>query len=1067
MKIALPTWLVPSASTDRTEPEQTATVQTDRPALARPALGGALMRMIGQASVYGKRTVSSFCALATSDGDSLITFEGAYMSLIRIQGSAVVLDAHETEAKARILRNRLSGPLDGKGHALQFHFVSDPATAGDAIERCVEEARAIATRLDADFDDVFTEWLRIFPQTMRYEDCWVAVWSKKALLNRQEQKAARRAQKSTAADMPRLEEAQDPGLADPDLASRHASFVQQVSQAFSDIRVQTHILSPQETLKTIRSIMYPETRDDLWRAVMPPDEPPVRMPDTDTPADIDHLLWPPLREQIFPMEAQTDGYTIARFGILDWAPLDMTLAPDVTQGEAAPIVFGDLVRALAPRDVPWRATFLIEGEGEGFMRGKAFGLDFLNFWPNRHKTVAHKQVNEIRRFKTDTIVRLRGNFATCAPMGERSLLQLRVSRLQQGLNAWASCQSSRWCGDPVAGTLSAVPGLDTASTAPSHAPPLNDALSLMPWARPGLPWEKGSVLFRAPDGAAMPFDPGASGRPATLDLFVAPSRSGKSVAANRILLGTVLSAASATNDGYRFPLIAKLDIGESVSGFIDMVKAALPFDRQHLAAYYRMDFSPENAFNIFDLEVGCRAPLLAHRTFLSNFLSLICLPVGEGAKPYDRMDHLIEAIIDVVYDIVSDNPSATRAKVYRDGIDVTIDRWVEAHTVSDARGEPCLNTGDREIALNEKTLWLEIVDALCAAREWRLAGFAQRQASPEMHDLVAAADDQRIKTKFARVRPTGAQENITDIFCDYIGHFERKFPTIGVCTRLDLGDARIVALDVERICPKDQTDGAVRQTEMMYLLGFFMVSRKLTTDPQDALGMPDLVREYHRARFTEYRETYKRLEADEYHRTGQSENVRNMVQFVARESAKYRLSLGIASQAPEDFGSFLTENSTGRFIFGAASQKQADRIGDLFGLTTASRDIVRNRLNGPAKDGSGAPFLLQIKVNNIWYEQMLINQLGPIELWALTTDPVDRGLRTRLYESLGPAEARRRLARVFPKGTAVPEIDRRKNATGNATFDEEGTNIGAVVALAQEIRDCTGIAAVLRGSSDA
>ncbi|ETC99448.1 hypothetical protein P792_03115, partial [Asaia sp. SF2.1] len=648
MKIALPSWLVPTPSLDQASSHsvETASVQPDRPVLARPALGGALMRMIGQASVYGKRTVSSFCALATSDGDSLITFDGAYMSLIRIQGSAVVLDARETETKARTLRNRLSGPLDGKGHALQFHFVSDPATAGDAIQKCVEQARAIATRLDADFDDVFAEWLRVFPQTMRYEDCWVAVWSKKALLNRQEQKAAKQAQKSTGAALPRLEDAQDPGLADPDLASRHASFVQQVSQAFSDIRVQTRILSPQETLKTIRSIMYPETRDDLWRAVMPPDEPPVRVPDTDTPADIDHLLWPPLREQIFPMEAQTDGYTIARFGVLDWAPLDMTLAPDVTQGEDTPIVFGDLVRALAPRDVPWRATFLIEGEGESLMKGKMAALAFLNFWPNRHKKVAHSQVDEIRRFKTDTIVRLRGNFATCAPMGERPLLQQRVSRLQQGLNAWASCQSSRWCGDPVAGTLSAVPGLDTASTAPSHAPPLNDALTLMPWARPGLPWEKGSVLFRAPDGAAMPFDPGASGRPATLDLFVAPSRSGKSVAANRLLLGTVLSAASATNDGYRFPLIAKLDIGESVSGFIDMVKASLPFDRQHLAAYYRMDFSPENAFNIFDLEVGCREPLLAHRTFLTNFISLICLPIGKDAMPYDRMDHLIEAIID-------------------------------------------------------------------------------------------------------------------------------------------------------------------------------------------------------------------------------------------------------------------------------------------------------------------------------------------------------------------------------------------------------------------------------------
>jgi len=60
------------------------------------------------------------------------------------------------------------------------------------------------------------------------------------------------------------------------------------------------------------------------------------------------------------------------------------------------------------------------------------------------------------------------------------------------------------------------------------------------------------------------------------------------------------------------------------------------------------------------------------------------------------------------------------------------------------------------------------------------------------------------------------------------------------------------------------------------------------------------------------------------------------------------------------------------------------------------------------------------------YEQMLINSLGPIELWALSTTPGDTGVRNRLYDRVGFSEGLRRLAKVFPAGSALTEIERRK-----------------------------------------
>ncbi len=59
------------------------------------------------------------------------------------------------------------------------------------------------------------------------------------------------------------------------------------------------------------------------------------------------------------------------------------------------------------------------------------------------------------------------------------------------------------------------------------------------------------------------------------------------------------------------------------------------------------------------------------------------------------------------------------------------------------------------------------------------------------------------------------------------------------------------------------------------------------------------------------------------------------------------------------------------------------------------------------------------------YVQHVFNQLGPIEIWALSTTAEDTSLRTMLYESLGSKAARRILARRFPSGSAKDTIERR------------------------------------------
>jgi len=55
----------------------------------------------------------------------------------------------------------------------------------------------------------------------------------------------------------------------------------------------------------------------------------------------------------------------------------------------------------------------------------------------------------------------------------------------------------------------------------------------------------------------------------------------------------------------------------------------------------------------------------------------------------------------------------------------------------------------------------------------------------------------------------------------------------------------------------------------------------------------------------------------------------------------------------------------------------------------------------------------------------LVNTLGPVELWALSTSAEDVALRNQLYDRLGAVIARKALSINFPGGSARKEMNRR------------------------------------------
>ncbi|MBB2156628.1 type IV secretion protein DotO [Gluconacetobacter diazotrophicus] len=1004
-----------------------------------------MLRLVGGLSRAYGRSITSFCDLATCDQYGLISFRGDYATVIEISGLRRLAGDAEIESSSRRIRRALGGLFETPGHAMQFYYVADPEGVRRTIAQNLEHRRTLARALNAEFEDVFRERMRVLPPYMRVERILLVVWTRRGRITRQELQQAGKRRTALTDGFPALGDAQNPFLGSTELGTVHQTVVQSVVSAFANENVGAVALEPRDGLKAIREELYRETIGSQWSPRTPLDRPPERMPDADVPQDISDLLWPPLREQLFMGDGVTpDYFNTARIGIYDWTPVELTLPPEAGEGDVCS--FTTLAASMAANRMPWRSSTLIEGVNGGYMMWKDIVATTLKFGGNTAIHAAFEQLKHLRKSKQDTVVKVRTTYATYAPAGDAGTLRVRQARLQMGISGWGKAQANRVCGDPLAGVLSSAPGLAIASTAPPAAGPLSQILAMQAWARAGGPWREGSVLLRTADGTIVPFDPAGVGREVTLDIFVAPSRCGKSMLANVLLLGTVFSSACLTGDGARLPLIGKLDVGDSSSGFVDMLHSGLRPEDRHLAIHVPFSLTEEHAYNIFDTEACCRYPLEAHRAFLTNFLGLATRSLD--SRDFEGMNQLIGSLITAAYELVSDDTTNSRPKKYRPGISETIDTALARH----------------RIQVDTNSNWYSVADAFAAAGDMRMATMATQRAVPVLTDLFEVVRLPRVMNGFEET-PANGSESVIQVFNRYLTDFIDKYPTLDMPTQLDLGEARVIVLDIDRVAPEGMGD-AQRQTELMYLLGFQIISRNLFLRPADAQAVPEHVRPYHLRRFTEFRESFKRLECDEFQRASAAPLVQRQFEGAARRAAKVNIRLGITSQKVEDFGNYLAEQATGRFILGAGDGKEAAAIADKFKLTDAGRTIVTEGLNGPRPDGSGAPFILQILVGGAWYEMYLLNLVGPIELWALSTNPHDAALRRRLYEALGSTEARRRLASVFPLGTAVKEIDRRKDARirlGEAA----GVAFGGVIdEIAHELSAGTGLGARIRTSED-
>lgn len=433
--------------------------------------------------------------------------------------------------------------------------------------------------------------------------------------------------------------------------------------------------------------------------------------------------------------------------------------------------------------------------------------------------------------------------------------------------------------------------------------------------------------------------------------------------------------------------------------------------KKHLAVYERLVNTSDYAINVFDTFLGLRQPLANHRAFLVNFLTYIATP-EDAELPPDGTSGIAAEAVKLAYMATTDR---TTAKTYQTTILPEIDVALSQYGFE---------------VNGQKTKWWDIVDFLYSKGETRLASLAQRYAVPTLKDIAFIVNDKRIQSIYGDTSVSSTGEPLMKFFYRKLIETINKYPIISEETKFDLGEARIVSIDLDEVARGSGPD-AKRRTGLMYLLSYYLLTQKFFFGKDNLKEMDGEVglysvdyRPYHKLTIDAIAKLPKRFCIDEKHRIKGLPLIENQLDTSILEGRKWKVEIMQATQLPDDFSEKSRRLATNVFILGAGNASNADVITEQFQLSESMKHHLVHSLRKPNKDGSTLLALIETDRGN--YEQFLMSSQGPTFLWACNSSRDDAYVRDKIATEIGDVQARKMLVEFYPQGNLDDEIDKRK-----------------------------------------
>ena len=973
-----------------------------------------------------KQNLADYSDLETAQDEyAMVAKDGSLLSVIRIDGYKSLIN---TEAFYQKISNPLSSGLDQfmskSGHMMQIWFSIDPTKSETLVRQALEPSYQTAKRLHLDLEEILDERVKHISARANFEECYLVLWTRPSSLVKNERKQeVKDKKKMRMGQTTPTKNSSDPFAGNGLIVNSHSSFVDNVEQLLFGIGLSIDKLSVKEAARAVRNSIDEEFTNENWTPFLPGDPIMPNIRHEMHKAEEWDIVWPKLSWQVCPRDAIIVNDKLVQVGNKIYAPAYMDLFPKDVQPFAA--LFGSIGGKF-----PWRMSFTIEGDGLAAVATRGMFASILGFVSGNNKLLNKgvKVLREMRDQYNQTVVKSRVSFCTWGHKTKVTEVERQLSELCRAVQGWGSCVTSDVTGDPIAGFMSSALGATVNSVATVSGVPLGATTFMMPISRPSSAWATGAVLLTSPDSKLMPYQPGSSEQSTWIQLFLAPPGSGKSVLMNITNLALCLAPGIS-----RLPRIGIVDIGPSSSGLISLLKEALPGDQRHLVQYYRMRMTEEFCVNPFDTQLGCRFATAEEVAFLNNFILLLVTDPNSD-KPEEGMTGLVQAIINDMYQKNSEKGTPKR---YDKGVDRDVDKALEGLSFT----------------IDNKTSWWEIVDVLFLNKKIHQASLAQRHAVPLLSDAPGSAQEDKIKDIYGKVI-VSTGETLIQYFNRSVGDALNQYKILGRPTVFDIGEARVVSLDLDEVAKSGGVQ-AQRQTAIMYMLARYILGKdfKIGVDTINEMPYPSNIQVpegipgkeykiYHKRKIEDCKEDFKRLCFDEFHRTSSSPMVRNQILVDMREGRKWYLDVTLASQSLTDFDETMKSFATGIFIMASGNEKDTNNLIETFGMDDPAEKyyLTKGKVRGPTGGRPGV-FMAKFITNKGKYTQLLSAHIGSSEMWALSTTSEDAAVRNKLYEKIGPTAARKLLASNYPYGIKKIVEQRKEKMKNNGVYTDDDSNV--------------------------
>lgn len=990
--------------------------------------------------------VEDYCELETiNDDNTLVYTDGSMATICEFQGTKSLMGRDDYIGMIQQLTKSFTPFLErGNGHALQVLFRKD-LDASETLSATSQLQMSTATRLGLAVNDLIEENAQTYARYVYDEACYLVFWSRPALLDPIEKKQAAEENGTfrRETNWPAMGDAQNLLRPISHLRDRHAAYVNQIT---SDMRspqlgCALEIFGVHDAIREVRKSVLRDATSPKWMAALPGDAITFRWKEGGPAHDASAVGYPTLPSQIMTRVGTVGSKkdptlpdpTTLRIGGRVYAPLMMTMPPKDPQFFNS--LFNSLNRAStrqgeSDRAMPYSISFTLRGDGLGAMTMKDILAGVLG-WTSTTNLDIMKSLRVLRERKRDgeVIAKLNINCMTWSddtPKGVQEL-QIRKNKLTRALQGWGNMQVADRSGNPMAAFQANALALSPRVFGVVAAPPLYDAIAVLPLSRPASPFMRGSTLFRSLDGKVLKYQRFSSQQTTWLTLIGGKPGSGKSVLMNHNNVESCLLPGL-----QRLPYIGIIDIGVSSSGFIDLIRDALPADQKHLVLYKRLQNSRDDCINPMDTPLTMRRPLPRDREFQKTFITTLVTAPERKGSPIEGMSGFVGRMIDLAFAKCDNRSDKASPKKYNTNVNKDVDI---ALAKVDFRVLPA-------------TCWWEIVDALFLAGMHYEAEVAQRFAVPTLNDLVQAASAPDIREEYEKTDGgrivasfvTGVREAVGD------------FPVFSGHTNFHIGSARVISLDLQDVALKG-SDSAKKQTALMYMIARQSFMKKLAFSHEDMPFFDDYAKPYYQRLITELVDEYKVLCMDELHMTEGHAGLKEQLMSDGRVSRKWQMEICLASQLMEDFGE-MGKIATSIFILDAGTEATRKWMRDNISLSPVEERALVDYVRGPADDGSGTTFLAKFVTKDGEFSQLYTCSIGPRRLWALTTTAEDRKLRGLLYREIPTGDARRVLAKHFPNGGCKKLVDRLKTEqfVGQTFVDDDQEN-SVIEGVAKQLLD--------------